>query len=124
MIAVAVAQLERLVRDEGNGCLGQALVLDQIPDVARFGGRLPRWQIAIAKIMFSGRERLDFYDILATYLDRSVRQPEALAEIRTIEVEGRPTFLLWARPLATASPHVGIPHDPNKHSPLVFPRPC
>jgi type II secretory pathway component PulF len=72
--------------------------------LARFGGRLPRWQIATAKLMFSGRERLDFYDILATYLDRSVRQPEALAEIRAIEIEGRPNLLLWARPLATAIP--------------------
>lgn len=72
--------------------------------LARVGGRLPNWQIVIAKLMFGGRERLDFYDILATYLDRSVRQPEALAEIRNIEVQGRAPFLLWARPLATAIP--------------------
>jgi type II secretory pathway component PulF len=72
--------------------------------LAFLGGRLPGWQAALAKLMFSGRERLDFYDIFATYLDRSVRQPEALAEIRAIEVEGRARFMYWSRPLATAIP--------------------
>jgi type II secretory pathway component PulF len=72
--------------------------------LALLGGRLPRWQIELAKLMFSGRERLDFYDIFATYLDRSVRQPEALTEIRAIETEGRAPFMLWVRPLAIAVP--------------------
>ena len=72
--------------------------------LALLGGRLPRWQIVLAKMMFSGRERLDFYDVFATYLDRSVRQPQALAEIRAIEIEGRALFVHWTRPLATAIP--------------------
>jgi type II secretory pathway component PulF len=72
--------------------------------LARLGSWLPPWQVALAKLMFGGRERLDFYDIFATYLDRSVRQPEALAEIRAIEVEGRAPFMVWSRPLATAIP--------------------
>jgi type II secretory pathway component PulF len=72
--------------------------------LARVGGQLPGWQIGLAKLMFSGRERLDFYDIFATYLDRSVRQPEALAEIRAIEIDGRAGFMHWSRPLATAIP--------------------
>jgi len=72
--------------------------------LALLGGQLPRWQVTIARLMFTGRERLDFYDIFATYLDRSVRQPEALAEIRAIEVEGRAPFMLWSRPLAVAVP--------------------
>jgi type II secretory pathway component PulF len=72
--------------------------------LAVIGGRLPGWQVTLAKLMFSGRERLDFYDIFATYLDRSVRQPEALAEIREIEIEGRASFMHWSRPLAVAVP--------------------
>ena len=72
--------------------------------LALLGGLLPRWQIVLAKMMFSGRERLDFYDVFATYLDRSVRQPQALAEIRAIEIEGRALFVHWTRPLATAIP--------------------
>jgi type II secretory pathway component PulF len=79
--------------------------LDEEETLARLGAGLPRWQIRLAKALFSGRERLDFYDILATYLDRSVRQPEALADIRAIEIEGRAPFLHWMRPLATAIPH-------------------
>jgi type II secretory pathway component PulF len=85
-------------------------VADNVPagddeeTLAQIGGRLPRWQVAIARLMFGGRERLDFYDIFATYLDRSVRQAEALAEIRAIEVEGRAPFVHWTRPLATAIP--------------------
>jgi hypothetical protein len=75
------------------------------PDaLALLGGRLPRWQIHLAKLLFGGRERLDFYDIFATYLDRSVRQPDSLAEIRSIEIEGRAEFLYWLRPLAIAIP--------------------
>src|SRR5271167_229337 len=73
--------------------------------LAALGGRLSRAEIVIAKLLFSGRERLDFYDIFATYLDRSVRQPEALAEIRGIEIEGRAPFVYWTRPLATAIPY-------------------
>ncbi len=72
--------------------------------LALLGGQLPRWQIALAMLMFGGRERLDFYDIFATYLDRSVRQPAALAEIRAIETEGRSGFMIWSRPLAVAVP--------------------
>jgi type II secretory pathway component PulF len=72
--------------------------------LALLGGQLPRWRIALARLMFTGRERLDFYDIFATYLDRSVRQPAALAEIRSLEVEGRAPFVHWTRPLATAIP--------------------
>jgi len=72
--------------------------------LALLGRRLPRWQIVLAKMMFSGRERLDFYDVFATYLDRSVRQPQGLAEIRAIEIEGRAPFVHWTRPLATAIP--------------------
>jgi type II secretory pathway component PulF len=72
--------------------------------LARLGGQLPRWQVTLARLMFGGRERLDFYDIFATYLDRSVRQPEALAEIRAIEIEGRASFMVWSRPLAIAIP--------------------
>jgi type II secretory pathway component PulF len=80
-------------------------LLDDDPEaLAVLGGRLSRAEIALAKLLFTGRERLDFYDILATYLDRSVRQPEALAEIRGIELEGRAPFLYWSRPLATAIP--------------------
>jgi type II secretory pathway component PulF len=86
-----------------------ASILAGTPDdeeaLARLGARLPRWQILLAKALFSGRERLDFYDIVATYLDRSVRQPEALAEIRAIEIERRTRFLYWTRPLATAIPY-------------------
>ena len=78
---------------------------DDEETLALLGGRLPSWQILLAKLMFSGRERLDFYDIFATYLDRSVRQPEALAEIRGIEIEGRAPFVYWTRPLATAIPY-------------------
>ncbi len=73
--------------------------------LALLGGRLPRWQVAVARMMFGGRERLDFYDIFATYLDRSVRQPEALAEIRATEIEGRAPFMVWSRPLAVAVPN-------------------
>jgi type II secretory pathway component PulF len=72
--------------------------------LAILGGQLSQAETVLAKLMFSGRERLDFYDIFATYLDRSVRQPEALAEIRAIEIEGRARFLYWARPLVTAIP--------------------
>jgi type II secretory pathway component PulF len=72
--------------------------------LAQLGGRLPRWRVALARSMFGGRERLDFYDVFATYLDRSVRQPEALAEIREIEIEGRARFMDWSRPLAVAVP--------------------
>ena len=74
-------------------------------DARSLGGQLSRWQILLAKALFNGRERLDFYDIFATYLDRSVRQPEALAEIRAIEIEGRLPILYWTRPLTTAIPH-------------------
>jgi type II secretory pathway component PulF len=81
-----------------------AAVGDDAETLAFIGSRLSRWQILSAKLMFSGRERLDLYDIFATYLDRSVRQPEALAEIRGIEIEGRAPFLYWLRPLATAIP--------------------
>jgi type II secretory pathway component PulF len=73
--------------------------------LALLGGRLPRWRIALARLMFNGRERLDFYDIFATYLDRSIRQPEALAEIRGIEVEGRTAVAAWIHPLTTAIPY-------------------
>lgn len=72
--------------------------------LALLGSRLPGWRIALARLLFSGRERLDFYDILATYLDRSVRQPEALAEIRAIEIEGRSPLIHWSLPVATAVP--------------------
>jgi type II secretory pathway component PulF len=72
--------------------------------LARLGGHLPEWRVALARLLFSGRERLDFYDIFATYLDRSVRQPEALAEILAIEIEGRAPLMYWSRPLATAVP--------------------
>jgi type II secretory pathway component PulF len=72
--------------------------------LASIGGRLPRWRVAIAKLLFSGRARLDFYDIFATYLDRSVRQPQALAEIHGLEIEGRAPFLHPLLPLATAIP--------------------
>jgi type II secretory pathway component PulF len=72
--------------------------------LAMLGGRLSRAEIALARLLFTGRERLDFYDILAIYLDRAVRQPEALAEIRSIELEGRAQFLTWSRPLAAAIP--------------------
>jgi type II secretory pathway component PulF len=81
------------------------LIGDDEEALALLGGRLPSWQIWLAKLMFSGRERLDFYDIFATYLDRSIRQPEALAEIRGIEIEGRAPFVYWTRPLATAIPY-------------------
>jgi hypothetical protein len=72
--------------------------------LALLGGRLPRWQIHLAKLLFGGRERLDFYDIFATYLDRAIRQPEALAEIRGMEIEGRAPLLYYLRPLSTAIP--------------------
>ncbi|MDB5392888.1 MAG: type secretion system family protein [Rhodospirillales bacterium] len=78
---------------------------DDEETLALLGARLPRWQIELARLLFSGHERLDFYDILATYLDRSVRQPQALAEIRGIEIEGRAPFLQWICPLATAIPY-------------------
>ncbi len=81
------------------------LIGDDEEALALLGGRLPSWQIWLAKLLFNGRERLDFYDIFATYLDRSVRQPEALAEIRGIEIEGRAPFVYWTRPLATAIPY-------------------
>ncbi len=81
-----------------------APVDDDAETLALIGGRLSPWHILFAKLMFNGQERLDFYDIFATYLDRSVRQPEALAEIRGIEIEGRAPFLYWLRPLATAIP--------------------
>ncbi len=80
------------------------LEVANIDGLARFGGHLPAWRIAMARLLFSGPERLDFYDILATYLDRAVRQPEALAEIRAIEIEGRIPLMHWSRPLATAVP--------------------
>jgi type II secretory pathway component PulF len=81
-------------------------VSDDVEEVlAGLGSGLPRWRILLAKALFGGRERLDFYDILATYLDRSVRQPQALADICAIEVEGRSPLLYWMRPLATAVPH-------------------
>jgi type II secretory pathway component PulF len=69
------------------------LIGDDEEALALLGGRLPSWQIWLAKLMFSGRERLDFYDIFATYLDRSIRQP------------GRAPFVYWTRPLATAIPY-------------------
>lgn len=77
---------------------------DDEETLALYGARFASWQIALAKLLFTGRERLDFYDIFATYLDRSVRQPEALTEIRGIEIEGHAPFLYWLRPLATAIP--------------------
>jgi type II secretory pathway component PulF len=77
---------------------------DDLDALARLGSQLPAWRIGLAQLLFSGRERLDFYDILATYLDRAVRQPEALVEIRAIEIEGRASLLHWSRPLATAVP--------------------
>ena len=73
--------------------------------LALYGGQFSRWQILLAKALFGDRERLDFYDIFATYLDRSVRQPEALAEIREIEVDGLSPLLFWTRPLAMAIPY-------------------
>jgi type II secretory pathway component PulF len=83
-----------------------AAPLEQDEDtLAIRGARLASWQIRLAISLFSDRERLDFYDIFATYLDRAVRQPEALAEIHGIDCEGRAHFLLWTRPLATAIPH-------------------
>ena len=78
--------------------------MDMDEALARVGAELPRWRVLFAKALFSGRERFDFYDVFATYLDRSVRQPEALAEIYAIEVEGRAPVLYWMRPLATAIP--------------------
>ena len=87
-----------------TAAVNPVVVGDDEETLAHLGGRLPRWQVQLAKLLFSGRERLDFYDIFATYLDRSVRQPEALAEIRGIEIEGRAPFLTWTRPLATAIP--------------------
>ncbi len=78
---------------------------DDAEALACLGAQLPRWRILLAEALFNGRERLDFYDIFATYLDRSVRQPEALAEIRAIEIEGRLPILYWTRPLTTAIPH-------------------
>jgi type II secretory pathway component PulF len=80
------------------------LIGEDADALAFLGGRLPAWQIQLARLLFGGRERLDFYDIFATYLDRSVRQPEALAEIRGIEIEGRAPFLYCLRPLAIAIP--------------------
>jgi type II secretory pathway component PulF len=77
---------------------------DDAETLALLGGTLSRLQVLLAKLLLSGRERLDFYDIFATYLDRSVRQPEALAEIRAIESEGRSPLLRWSRPLTTAIP--------------------
>jgi type II secretory pathway component PulF len=77
---------------------------DDLDALARLGSQLPAWRIGLARMLFSGRERLDFYDIFATYLDRAVRQPEALAEIRAIEIEGRASLLHLSRPLATAVP--------------------
>jgi type II secretory pathway component PulF len=78
---------------------------DDEETLALYGGQLSRWQLMLAKALFNGRERLDFYDIFATYLDRSVRQPEALAEIRAIEVGGRSPLFYWVRPLAAAIPY-------------------
>jgi hypothetical protein len=73
--------------------------------LAALGGRLPGWRLALARRLFGDRARRDFYDVFATYLDRGVREPEALAEIRAIERADCPAALRWSRPLATAIPH-------------------
>jgi type II secretory pathway component PulF len=84
--------------------VGQVAAGDDEEALARLGGHLPVWRLAVAKLLFGARERLDFYDVFATYLDRSVRQPVALAEIYGIETEGRAPAVVWLRPLATAIP--------------------
>jgi len=78
------------------------LTSDDAEGFAELGGRLPAW---LARALFGDRERLDFYDIFATYLDRAVRQPEALAEIRAIELEGRGPIGQFLSPLGAAVPH-------------------
>lgn len=74
-------------------------------DLALVGSVLPSWRLRLARLLFRGEERVDFYQMLAAYLDRSVRLPQALPEIRELEIEGRPEWVHWMYPLATAIPH-------------------
>jgi hypothetical protein len=54
-----------------------ALATDDAETLSLQGSRLSQGEILLAKLLFGPCDRLDFYDILATYLDRSVRQASA-----------------------------------------------
>jgi len=74
-------------------------------DLAVLGETTPVWRLRLARLLFRGDERIEFYQTLAAYLERSIRLTEALPEIRELEIEGRPAWLHWTSPLATAIPH-------------------
>ena len=74
-------------------------------DLALIGEMTPAWRLALARLLFRGDERIEFYQTLAAYLERSIRLTEALPDIRELEIEGRPGWLHWTSPVATAIPH-------------------
>jgi type II secretory pathway component PulF len=74
-------------------------------DLAAIGETIPAWRLGLARFLFRGDERVEFYQTLAAYLERSIRLTEALPEIRELEIEGRSPWLHWTSPLAAAIPH-------------------